>query len=170
MAVSTTNAGGTAVTYSATATDSVSGAVPVTCLPGSGSTFQIGATTVNCSASDQAGNSATGSFSVTVTQTAPPPPAETITVSQPQCKRINATSGEWKIQGTTSVITNNSIQLYATASVPADLTTNKLGGLLTLNSKGQFAYQAKAGPACISPISLRSAVGNVRNNIAVAVQ
>jgi hypothetical protein len=40
--------------------------VPVTCIPASGSTFAIGDTTVNCTATDAAGNSATGSFLVHV--------------------------------------------------------------------------------------------------------
>lgn len=58
---------GALVTYSASATDLVDGSVPVTCLPASGSTFPIGTTTVNCSAADEAGNSASGSFTVAVT-------------------------------------------------------------------------------------------------------
>lgn len=56
----------TAVTYSATATDAVSGALSVTCLPASGSVFQLGITPVNCSATDPAGNTATGTFNVNV--------------------------------------------------------------------------------------------------------
>jgi hypothetical protein len=40
--------------------------VSVTCDPASGSTFPIGETTVDCSATDQAGNQATGSFKVTI--------------------------------------------------------------------------------------------------------
>jgi hypothetical protein len=55
------------VTYSATATDLVDGAVPVNCTPASGSSFPVGPTTVNCSATDAAGNTANGSFTVTVT-------------------------------------------------------------------------------------------------------
>lgn len=54
------------VTYSASASDLVDGSVPVSCLPVSGSTFSLGTTTVNCSATDNAGNTANGSFNVTV--------------------------------------------------------------------------------------------------------
>lgn len=57
---------GAAVTYPATANDVVDGAVPVSCMPASGSMFGIGTTTVNCSASDAHGNTASGSFNVTV--------------------------------------------------------------------------------------------------------
>ena len=70
--------GAATVTFSATAMDLVSGSVAVTCVPASGSSFSLGSTTVNCSASDTAGNSGSGSFSVTVQDTTPPA-APTIT-------------------------------------------------------------------------------------------
>jgi hypothetical protein len=63
--------GGTGVAYVATAADVVSGAVAVNCHPLPGSTFPLGITTVNCGATDGSGNSADGSFTVTVTNTAP---------------------------------------------------------------------------------------------------
>jgi hypothetical protein len=58
--------GGTIVSFTATAADSIDGPVPVTCVPSSGSLFPVGATTVNCSATDSRANTATGSFKVTV--------------------------------------------------------------------------------------------------------
>jgi hypothetical protein len=54
------------VTYTATATDLVDGSRPVTCTPASGSSFGVGPTTVNCSATDTHNNAANGSFRVTV--------------------------------------------------------------------------------------------------------
>ncbi|HVF06123.1 MAG TPA: HYR domain-containing protein [Frankiaceae bacterium] len=64
--------GGNAVTYTATATDVVDGTVPVSCSPASGSTFPVTTTPVACSASDEAGNTANGGFTVTVKdETAP---------------------------------------------------------------------------------------------------
>jgi hypothetical protein len=66
----TSSTSGTAVTYTATASDLVSGPLSPVCSPASGATFALGATTVTCTATDAAGNQATGSFSVTV---APPP-------------------------------------------------------------------------------------------------
>jgi uncharacterized protein YjiK len=53
-----------------TATDLIDGARPVVCTPAS--TFPLGMTTVTCSASDTAGNSATVTFHVTVRDTKPP--------------------------------------------------------------------------------------------------
>jgi len=61
-----TDPSGAVVAYQATAVDVVDGAVAVTCSPASGSTFAMGTTAVNCSATDNQGNSATGSFSVVV--------------------------------------------------------------------------------------------------------
>ena len=56
----------TTVTYPApTATDNCPG-VTTACIPASGSTFPVGTTTVNCTATDTAGNTATCSFTVTV--------------------------------------------------------------------------------------------------------
>jgi hypothetical protein len=62
-----TSIAGAPVSYTVSATDDVDGTDPVTCVAPSGSTFGFGTTAVNCSATDAAGNTATGSFNVTVT-------------------------------------------------------------------------------------------------------
>jgi HYR domain-containing protein len=80
--VEATSPDGAAVTYTATASDSVSGDLSPSCAPQSGATFSIGSTTVECSATDAAGNKATGEFNVTVTDTTAP----VITVPAPQIK------------------------------------------------------------------------------------
>jgi putative cell wall-binding protein len=62
-----TGPGGATVTYTGpTATDVVDPSVPVICSPTSGSTFQVGTTTVTCTATDDSGNTATDTFTVTV--------------------------------------------------------------------------------------------------------
>jgi hypothetical protein len=61
-----TSPDGAAATFSAEATDVVDGTVVAHCTPASGSTFPIGTTVVTCTATDQAGNLAKGSFSVNV--------------------------------------------------------------------------------------------------------
>jgi hypothetical protein len=66
FAVDATNPAGATVNYTVTATDDSGVAPSVSCFPLSGVTFTIGMTTVNCTATDTAGNSATGSFTVTV--------------------------------------------------------------------------------------------------------
>lgn len=70
--VEATSAAGVEVTYDASAADAVSGDVPVTCDVPSGAVFGLGSTTVACSATDAAGNTGTGSFTVTVGDTTAP--------------------------------------------------------------------------------------------------
>lgn len=73
MTVQATNPAGAAVTYAApTATDNLDGARPVTCTPPSGNHFPMGLTTVACTARDNSGNGAVGTFTVTVQDTTPP--------------------------------------------------------------------------------------------------
>lgn len=67
-----TGPSGAAVTFTVTAVDIVDGDRPVTCSPASGSTFALGTTTVQCTASDTRSNSSTASFHVTVRDTTPP--------------------------------------------------------------------------------------------------
>ena len=54
------------VSYQVTARDDKDGAVPVTCLPRSGSRFKIGRTRVTCEAADSSANTASSTFTVTV--------------------------------------------------------------------------------------------------------
>ena len=57
----------TIVVYSGeSAIDNVDGIVPVSCTPTSGSTFSLGETIVTCTASDSAENTASATFSITV--------------------------------------------------------------------------------------------------------
>jgi HYR domain len=65
-----TSRDGVTVTYTATAADRVDGPVTPSCSPASRSFFRAGITTmVNCSATDAHGNTATGSFTITVVYT-----------------------------------------------------------------------------------------------------
>src|SRR5215213_3203508 len=80
-----TSAAGAIFFFNATATDETSPANPaVTCLPASGSTFALGTTTVNCSATDDHGNTGTNSFTITVQDTTPPTITLPAAVSVPQ--------------------------------------------------------------------------------------
>ena len=58
--------GGETVNYSATATDNRDPSPDVSCSPASGTNFAIGTTTVDCTATDNAGNSVADSFDVVV--------------------------------------------------------------------------------------------------------
>jgi hypothetical protein len=63
----TSGTGADNVVYTgATADDLVSGNLPVTCTPASGSTFPLGINTVTCSATDAAGNTGQATFTIEV--------------------------------------------------------------------------------------------------------
>jgi large repetitive protein len=84
--VEATGPSGAVVSYSGvSASDTVSGNLTATCSKGSGTAFPLGATTVNCTATDGAGNSRTGSFRITVKDTKPP------AVTVPAGKAVEAT-------------------------------------------------------------------------------
>ncbi len=78
---------GATVTFTVSATDIVDGSVTPLCTPRSGSVFVIGDTTVNCTATDRAGNSSSGAFKVTVQHNIPPvltlPPNQTVEAISP---------------------------------------------------------------------------------------
>lgn len=67
-----TGPSGAVVTFSPTAWDIVDEAVDVIAVPTSGSTFPLGTTTVDLSATDASGNKAAAAFTVTVVDTTPP--------------------------------------------------------------------------------------------------
>jgi hypothetical protein len=76
-----TSAAGAVVTYAPIAVDNVDGVLPVTCTPPSGSAFPIGATSVQCTATDAHGNIGTGTFTVTVRDSTAPT-ISSVSVSQ----------------------------------------------------------------------------------------
>jgi hypothetical protein len=65
ITVTTCDSNGTTASYAVTANGGLP-SITVNCVPPSGSTFPIGTTTVNCSATDACGQSANCSFTVTV--------------------------------------------------------------------------------------------------------
>ncbi|HEX6132074.1 MAG TPA: HYR domain-containing protein, partial [Actinomycetota bacterium] len=67
-----TSAAGAAVGFTPTATDNVPPPPSIVCSPASGSTFALGSTTVECTATDARGNTDSESFTVTVVDTTPP--------------------------------------------------------------------------------------------------
>jgi probable HAF family extracellular repeat protein len=67
ITVPATSTAGAVVIYGARAKDLVDGDTTVTCTPPSGYTFPVGSTKVTCTSTDRHGNTATGSFMVTVT-------------------------------------------------------------------------------------------------------
>ncbi|HWQ02572.1 MAG TPA: HYR domain-containing protein [Gaiellaceae bacterium] len=62
------------------ARDAVDGVVAVTCMPASGSTFELGETEVMCIAADVRGNETSVTFTVRVVDNRPPPPVTDVVV------------------------------------------------------------------------------------------
>jgi hypothetical protein len=75
FSVNTPDPAGGAVTYTASATDNIDGAITPSCTPASGATFPLGTTTVTCTAKDAHGNSSQATFKVTVVLVDVTPPA-----------------------------------------------------------------------------------------------
>jgi len=89
MTAEAASAAGAAVSFAASAFDTVTSSPSVGCSPSSGM-FPLGTTTVNCSAQDAAGNTSYGSFTVTVQDTMPP----TLTVPAPITESTTTASGK----------------------------------------------------------------------------
>jgi HYR domain-containing protein len=74
------------------ASDLVSGSVPVSCKPAPGAAFPVGSTTVECTATDKAGNKATASFKVVLAPDQAPPaidkPGDVAVEAQGQTTRV----------------------------------------------------------------------------------
>ena len=66
FSVDATGPGGASVTYDVTGSDTSGIAPAIACLPVSGSTLPIGASTISCTATDAADNSASATFNVSV--------------------------------------------------------------------------------------------------------
>lgn len=98
-----------------TSTDSCAGSVSVSCLPASGSSFSVGATTVTCTATDATGNTANCSFTVTVNDGTPP------SITCPANISVNATAGQCAatVNYTTPTGTDNCAGNAAVVCVPA---------------------------------------------------
>jgi len=95
--VEATGPSGAAVNFTATATDAVDPTPTVNCNPASGTTYPLGVTTVQCTATDDAGNSRQGSFTVTVRDTTAPTfsPAlanQTVEATSPSGAAVNFTA------------------------------------------------------------------------------
>jgi HYR domain len=71
MTVEAAGAAGSVVSYEASATNPAGHPIAITCVPGSGSTFPLGATTVTCTAVEE-GETATATFTITVVDTTAP--------------------------------------------------------------------------------------------------
>lgn len=72
MTVEATSSAGATVTFDVNATDDIDGNLDATCTPSSGSTFFLGSTLVNCTATDSSNNTGFNLFTITVVDTTAP--------------------------------------------------------------------------------------------------
>ena len=113
-----TGASGAQVSYTATADDANPAHPNVTCSPASGATFPIGTTTVNCSANDAAGNTASGSFTVKVQDTTAP------SITVPADKTVEATSSAGAAVGFSEVSATDTVDGNVSVSCSPQRRTN----------------------------------------------
>src|SRR6185295_16013265 len=114
VTVEATSPTGTPHTFSASATDTCDGIVAVTCVPPSGSTFPLGATTVACTATDAHGNSGSAAFSVVVADTTAP------VVTAPSPITVAATQTEGARGNVAASAASQAVRTYLSGASAAD--------------------------------------------------
>jgi hypothetical protein len=119
--VEATGPSGAAVTFTASATDAVSGLLTPTCTPASSTTFALGSTTVTCTATDAAGNTGAATATVLVQDTTPP--VVTISVTSP----VEATGPSGAVVTFTASTTDAVSGLLTPTCTPASGSTFPLG-------------------------------------------
>ncbi len=117
-----TGPAGAIVNYSASASDNLDTTPTFGCAPASGGTYALGTTNVNCSATDDAGNSAAGSFMITVVDTTAPVIAAHADITE------EALSAAGNVVAYTSPTTSDAVDGPGTAScAPASGSTFAIG-------------------------------------------
>lgn len=102
LVVPASSPSGAVVTFAASASDFASASVVADCAPSSGSTFAVGESNVACTATDSAGNSAHGTFKITVIGDPTPPVVTPVVTGTP------GTSGWYKSDvGVSWTVTDN---------------------------------------------------------------
>lgn len=109
--VEATSPAGAVVNYTATATDNVDGPLTPSCLPLTGGTFPLGATTVTCTAKDAAGNVGTDTAVMRVVDTTPPVSACTPSVN-PAGKVPSSANPDGFYQLSATDIVDTAVQVY----------------------------------------------------------
>jgi hypothetical protein len=134
------NAEGAVVSYTVTATDDRDPSPTIVCTPASGSTFPLGTTPVNCTATDAAGNEATGTFNVTVVDTTAP------TLELPTLEPVEATGPNGAIVTYTATAKDLVDGSFPASCTPASGSEFALGPTtVTCDAKDKAGNAAKAG-------------------------
>ena len=146
MTVQATSSSGAVVTFSASATDIVDPAPVVVCTPASGSTFTVGTTTVNCTATDASGNSASGSFNITVnaftkvTFGGGVSPSKTSVASGNVKYDGSRYTGSLEFQDKTANINLKATNSFTSLEISADGKTATFSGTATKNKQPGYTF------------------------------
>ena len=167
LTATATSAAGAAVTYAAaTATDNLDTAPVVSCDRASGSTFPVGVTSVQCTATDQAGNSSTGSFSVSVWPAGSGP----LLVAGDPAGPLPALGAPFTL---TFVVANRGSTPVTGAALAVTLPAGLMVNGLTYQRNGApVAADAVKGPNCTGPVAgvqLACGLGTLAPNDTVTV-
>jgi hypothetical protein len=110
-------------------------------------------------------NTVTGNRSLPATVTVSVVASETINVTRARC----SPGPKWDVVGTASP-NSTSITLYRTGTVPASPTSADILATVAVDALGAWRLQQNGGVACVTPISAKTSLGTIRNNIAVQVK
>ena len=165
LVLASTGPGGATATYSATASDLVSGSQPVTFSPPSGTLFPVGTTTVTAIAADAAGNVAASTFTVTVVQA---PAVTGISVSQGPLtggtivtitgsNLTYATLVKFGTTAATNFVIDSATQITATSPAgiagTVEVTVTTPGGTSATSSADRFTYVVVTTTTSVGPIA-----------------
>jgi len=147
-----TSASGAVVNFTVTATSATDPNPVVACTPTSGSTFPVGPTTVQCTATDAANNSSSGSFMVTVGNAVTSNASGVPFINQPLVPSVTVPGGaaftlavngtgftassviNWNGNPRTTTFVNGS---KLTANIPASNIANASTAVITVTNPGQ---------------------------------
>lgn len=110
-----TSPAGAVVSYNVTAADALDPLPALSCTPPSGSTFPLGVTTITCTATDAAGNNASGNLTITVVDTTPP----AVTASLTAVGHLSRTMGTFSVGFSATDVCDVSPAVRAVMSIPA---------------------------------------------------
>src|SRR5688572_22300158 len=149
-----TGPSGAAVSYSASASDLVDGPVTPACAPASGSTFALGTTSVECSATDTHSNTSNGSFNVNVVDTTAP------MIAAHGDETAEATSAAGAIVSYTSPATSDAVDGAGTATcLPASGSQFALGDTtVTCNASDAAGNDADSTTFVVSVVDTTAPV------------
>jgi hypothetical protein len=170
LTLEATSAAGAVANFAASATDVVTASPTIAYSAAPGSTFPIGTTTVNVSATDAAGNKSTGSFTVTVRDTTAPTigsvTASPDTLWPPNKKMVPVTISV----ASTDIVGVSSVKIVSVTTNEPDGTTQwQITGNLTLNLKSDRLGTGNGRIYTIT-VEVRDAAGNAtRKTVVVTV-